>query len=171
MCQGPKLIILRGNSGSGKTSTAKRLQQRIGRNTLIISQDVIRRDMLWVKDGTGTPSLPLLIDLVRYGRSHCAVTILEGILDSKVYEQLFHVCIEEYGKNIYAYYYDLVFEETLRRHQTKPNCNEFGEDAMRSWWNEKDYMKVIAEKTILGAMSQDDTVEMICHDLKSIEWR
>ena len=46
-----KLIILRGNSGSGKTTIAKELQQVFGNNTMLISQDVIRRDMLKVKDG------------------------------------------------------------------------------------------------------------------------
>ena len=44
-----KLIMLRGNSGSGKTTIAKELQKHFGRNTMLISQDVIRRDMLWVK--------------------------------------------------------------------------------------------------------------------------
>lgn len=44
-----KLIILRGNSGSGKTTIAKELQQVFGNNTMLISQDVIRRDMLKVK--------------------------------------------------------------------------------------------------------------------------
>ena len=46
-----KLIILRGNSGSGKTTIAKELQKRFGTNTMLISQDVIRRDMLNVKVG------------------------------------------------------------------------------------------------------------------------
>ena len=35
-----KLIILRGNSGSGKTSVAKALQRRFGRNTMVISQEL-----------------------------------------------------------------------------------------------------------------------------------
>ena len=43
-----KLIILRGNSGSGKTTVARALQRKFGRNTMVISQDIIRRDMLWV---------------------------------------------------------------------------------------------------------------------------
>lgn len=38
-----KLIILRGNSGSGKTTIAKELQKVFGRNTMIISQDVVLR--------------------------------------------------------------------------------------------------------------------------------
>lgn len=40
-----ELVILRGNSGSGKTSVAKDLQQLFGPNTMLISQDVIRREI------------------------------------------------------------------------------------------------------------------------------
>lgn len=39
-----KIIILRGNSGSGKTTIAKELQKQFGRNTMLISQDGIRRN-------------------------------------------------------------------------------------------------------------------------------
>ena len=49
-----KLIILRGNSGSGKTTVAKELQKKFGYNTMLISQDEIRRNILWVKDGIDT---------------------------------------------------------------------------------------------------------------------
>lgn len=41
-----KLIILRGNSGSGKTTVAKALQEKLGYNTMRISQDEVRRNML-----------------------------------------------------------------------------------------------------------------------------
>lgn len=36
-----KLIILRGNSGSGKPTVAKKLQKISGQNTMLISQDEI----------------------------------------------------------------------------------------------------------------------------------
>ena len=65
-----KLIVLRGNSGSGKTTVAKELQKRFGRNTMLISQDVVRRDMLRVKDGETTEALPLLKELLKYGNAH-----------------------------------------------------------------------------------------------------
>lgn len=49
-----KSIILRGNSGSGKTTVAKELQKKFGHNTMLISQDEVRRNILWVKDGIDT---------------------------------------------------------------------------------------------------------------------
>lgn len=144
----PKLIILRGNSGSGKTTIAKELQNSFGRNTMLISQDVIRRDMLKVKDGENTEALPLMKELLIYGRSHSDVVILEGIMYADWYKPLFELAIQLYDTRVYAYYFDLPFEETLKRHQTKPNCNEFGEEAMRRWWREKDYSDVLNEKII-----------------------
>jgi len=33
----------KGNSGSGKSSVAKILQRKIGRNTLLISQDILKK--------------------------------------------------------------------------------------------------------------------------------
>lgn len=156
-----KLIILRGNSGSGKTSVARELQRKFGRGTLVIPQDTVRRELLWAKDGMGTKALPLLIDLLEYGRKNCAVTILEGILYSDYYRPLFQRAVEEYGSNIYAYYYDLPFEETLRRHSTKPNRFEFGEEDMRRWWLEKDYIGIIPEEIITQDVSFLEAVERI----------
>lgn len=129
----PQLIIIRGNSGSGKTTLANRLQRALGRNTMVISQDVVRREMFWVNDDMGNPSIGLMSQLLRYGRAHCQVVILEGILNSRRYEPLFRVALEEFGENIAAFYYDIPFEETLRRHETKTNRFSFGYADMRRW--------------------------------------
>ncbi len=156
-----KLILLRGNSGSGKSSVARALQRRIGRNTMIIPQDTVRREMLWVRDGADTLALPLLTELLRYGHAHCEVTILEGILNAKWYRPLFETAVALFGDHIYAYYYDLPFEETLKRHATKSNHLDFGEKEMRRWWNEKDYIGFIPETAIFKDTSLEDAVDMI----------
>ena len=162
-----KLIIIRGNSGSGKTSVAKELQRRLGRNTLVISQDTVRREMLWVNDGGNSPAIMLLCELLKYGYDHNEITILEGILNSKWYDQLFKLAVKLFKENIYAYYYDLPFDETLKRHETKTVKNEFGENEMRKWWNEKDYIGLIPEKTITKELSLEETVDMIFSDINS----
>ena len=156
-----KLVILRGNSGSGKSSVARALQRKIGRNTLIIPQDTVRREMLWVHDGADTLALPLLTELLRYGHENCEITILEGILNAKWYRSLFETAIDLFGENIFAYYYDLPFEETLKRHATKRNHFEFGEEEMRRWWNEKDHIGFIPETNILKDVSLDDAIGLI----------
>ncbi len=159
-----KLIILRGNSGSGKSTAARRLLAELAPGALLIPQDTVRRDMLKAHDYAGTPALPLLTELLRYGREHCRVTILEGILRAQVYAPLFEEAKALYGPEIYAYYYDLPFEETLRRHKGRPQAASFGEEDMRAWWLERDMIGTIPEKTITADMRLDETVEMIRRD-------
>ncbi|MDE5866870.1 MAG: kinase [Lachnospiraceae bacterium] len=156
-----KLIILRGNSGSGKTTVAKELQNRFGRNTMIISQDMVRREILKVKDGENTQAIPLMKELLIYGNNHSDVVILEGIMYADWYKPLFELAVRLYGSNIYAYYFDLTFEETLKRHQTKPNCHEFGEEAMRRWWREKDFSDILNEVSITAEKSMESIVNNI----------
>ena len=82
-------------------------------------------------------------------------------MDSEFYRPLFEVIVEEYGVNVFAFYYDLPFEETLLRHNTKPNRADFGEQDMRRWWKEKDYINIIPERIITKDESLLDTVDMI----------
>ncbi len=162
-----KLIMIRGNSGSGKSSAAKALQHRLGRNTLMIPQDVVRREMLWAHDGNNTAAIPLLISLLEYGYANSEITIMEGILNSEWYKPLFQQAVRIFQvQNIYAYYYDLTFAETLKRHETKSNRFDFGETQMRRWWNEKDYIGFIKEKTITEELTLDETVELILSDVQ-----
>lgn len=161
-----KLIILRGNSGSGKTTVAKKLQEKFGSNTMLISHDIVRKQILHVWSSEGVEkSQPLMIELLKYGKRNSEITIMEGILPSKDYAQLFEVAVKEYGSNIYSYYWDIPFEETIRRHGTKPNRKDFGEDDMRRWWKEKDYLDIIPQTMIDMDLSVEDAVELIYSDV------
>lgn len=160
-----KLIILRGNSGSGKTTTAKALQRKFGHGTMLISQDVVRREMLFVKDGPNTEASQLLLELTRYGKRNCNIVILEGILNAKWYSKLFEGLIKEFNNEIFAYYFDIPFEETLKRHQQKTNAHEFGEKEMREWWNEKDSLNNITEVCLNKELSLDEVVNRIYQDI------
>ena len=160
-----KLIISRGNSGSGKTSVSKALQEKFGENTMLISQDMVRREILHTRDGIDTKALPLMTELLKYGRRNSRVTILEGIMVAEWYMPLFETAIKEFGSEIYAYYYDLPFEETVARHGTRAKRMSFGAEDMRRWWVEKDYMKVIPEKILTKEIGLDKAVEMIFRDV------
>lgn len=160
-----KLIIIRGNSGSGKTTLSKEIHRRLPHNTLLLPQDTVRREMLNVKDGEKTFALPLLENLLEYGYHHCSYTILEGILNAKWYADLFKKSQQLFGDQIYAYYFDIPFEETMKRHKTRHE-HSFGEERMRSWWNEKDYLGFIPEYAFTSQMKLDDEVEIVMNDIQ-----
>ncbi len=162
-----KVILLRGNSGCGKSTTAKLLQEKLGLGTLLIPYDVVRRQLLNVRESTpGALCLKLMREMATWGAKHCDVVIVEGILATNRYDPLFRTLQAEFDQ-VFAYYYDISFEETLRRHATKPNCNDFGEKEMRSWWREKDYIGWLPEMMIPAEMSQEETVEMIYREVTS----
>lgn len=49
-------------------------------------------------EGIDTKALPLMIELLKYGRDHSEIVILEGIMYEEWYEPLFQVADELYGK-------------------------------------------------------------------------
>ena len=159
------LILLRGNSGSGKSTVARALQQHFGRNTLLIPQDTVRREMLYARDLPDGPTAPLMLELARWGAQNCPVTILEGILYSERYDALFRA-LREMFQDIHAYYFDVSFEETLRRHETRPQRDQFGPEHMRSWWLEHDVLTVIPERIIPEISSLEATVARIIADVE-----
>lgn len=161
----PKLIIIRGNSGSGKSTVARLVHERLGEHTMLVQQDVLRREILFVKDREGNPAIELISRVVSYGKEISYTVVLEGILSKKLYEKMLLDLISEFKGNVHAFYMDVSFEETIARHQTKPNVHEYGEDKMREWWIEKDYLSIPQEIIIPEAHSVEDAVELIINQL------
>ena len=156
------LIILRGNSGSGKTTIAKSLQNHFGEGTLLVSQDTVRRDMLMVRDRPGNLSLDFIRQLTEYGKGRCPVVILEGIFVKERYEEMLLGLIHFFVGNALVYYFDLPFEKTVERHKTRPKSSEFGEDSLQSWWSPNDYLGVEGELTLTEEMTEEDIMDLIC---------
>lgn len=165
-----KLVIVRGNSCSGKTTVARELQRKLGHDTMLISQDVVRRDILHTRDGENTLALPLLKQMLEYGYNNCKFVVLEGILRSDWYFDLFELASQLYQNNIFAYYYNLSFEETIERYKTKSAeiQSRFNENDMRRWYAEKDYIGFINEKTLDKNLSVEDAVILISNDIDCI---
>lgn len=156
-----KLIIIRGNAGSGKTTTAKQLQNHLGRGTLLVSQDVVRRDMLKVNDRDGNLSIELIRQIAEYGQDKCEFVIVEGILYKSRYGNMLNRLIQLYAPMTYTYYFDLSFEETVKRHQTRQQKLNFGEESLRAWWRPHDYLEVDGEIRLSNELSQQDVINLI----------
>ena len=143
-----KLVIIRGNSGSGKSTIARIVREKLGENTMLVPQDVVRREMLYVKDRAGNPAINLISKIALYGKEIGYNVVLEGILSKALYGEVLNNLISEYGDNACVFYMDVSFEETLRRHNTKPKRHEYGEEKMKEWWLEKDYLNLPNEYII-----------------------
>lgn len=159
------LIILRGNSGCGKTSTAHLLQRQLGYGTMLVSQDVVRREILRVKDSENNPAIQLIYDLCMYGNNVGYTVILEGILSNKKYGAMLRRLLDDFQGEKLIYYFDVSFEETVRRHATKPSAHEFGESEMRQWWKDQDVLNVPGEQRIGEQLSQAEIVNLIHCDI------
>ena len=77
-----KLVIIRGNSSSGKSSLAKKLRAHYGRGTLLIAQDTVRRDMLKEKVEPGNLSIDLTESLAHFGYEHDLLVLVEGFYET-----------------------------------------------------------------------------------------
>ena len=155
-----KLIIIRGNSGSGKSTIASDLRLRLGYGTMLIPQDTIRRDIIRVADELNNPAVKLIADIAMYGNRIGYDVIIEGILDTNKYGAMLKEVAAHFDE-IYTYYFDLSFDETLMRHATKQKSDEFGEKEMRQWWVEKDYLGWPDEVLLTVNLSKEDIIDMI----------
>lgn len=157
-----KLIILRGNSASGKSTVAKELREKMGYETMLIQQDMVRREILRVQDLPHNPSMQLIYDLAMYGKNIGFDVIVEGIMHEDKCGEMLRKLIDDFDGENHIYYFDISFEETLRRHDTKSKeRSEYGETEMRSWWREKDYLGVPNEKLLSEHTTKGKIIESI----------
>jgi len=94
--------------------------------------------------------------------------ILEGILSSKKYGAMLHRLLNDFQGEKLIYYFDISFEETVRRHATKPNAHEFGEAEMRQWWKDQDVLGVSGERRIGEQLAQAEIVDTIRRDILAL---
>lgn len=162
-----KLIFLRGNSGSGKSTVAKSLreQSKSGRKIAIVEQDYLRRLVLKEKERDNGDNIGLIRQTVEYALANDYDVILEGILYGPRYGLMIKSLIKKADQH-WLYYFDVSFKETLKRHNTKHNAHEFGEKEMREWYNENDRLGFENEITIPESHNLDDAVKQILSETK-----
>lgn len=156
-----RLIVLRGNSASGKSAAAQEIRDRYGRGIAIVGQDTIRRIILRDRDQPGAPNIGLIDLTTRYALDQGYHVVVEGILYADHYGEMLRQLHSDHRGRSRCYYYDVSFEETLRRHATKPQAAEYGETEMRSWYRPRDFLPDIEECCIPEATSLGDAVDLI----------
>ncbi|MGN9842135.1 AAA family ATPase [Nonomuraea sp. H19] len=161
------LIVIRGNSGSGKSTVARAVRETYGRRGMaLISQDVVRRDILRELDKPGGVNIGLLDVMCRHALDAGYHVVLEGILTRSRYGELLQALCRDHRGRTSCYYLDVSWEETLRRHDTRPQRSQFGPEEMRQWYVREDVLPHGREKVIDETSTVDEIVRLILRDAR-----
>ncbi len=156
-----RLTIVRGPSGSGKSTIARALRRRLGRGTALIEQDHVRRTLLWEWDAPGALNIDLIDMVARHTLAAGRDTIVEGILTDARYGDMLRSLLDDHVGTTVCAYLDVPFDETVRRHLTRPQASEFTADEMAAWWVADDLLGVSGELVFDHRQAADDVVQDI----------
>ncbi|MFE3591329.1 AAA family ATPase [Streptomyces niveus] len=159
-----RLIVLRGNSASGKSTVAAAIRERFGRGLALIGQDNLRRVVLREHDRPGAPNIGLIDMVARYSLDAGYHVVVEGILRADHYGAMLTRLHTDHLGPTHGYYLDIPLQETLARHATKPQADEYGERELRDWYRSLDLLPG-GNETIIGADSPlEATVDHVMLD-------
>lgn len=163
---GPTLVIVRGNSASGKSTAAREVRDRYGRGCALVEQDHLRRTLLREHDSSNTDvAAPAVITATaRAALDHGYHVIIEGIMAASRYAGALGELIETHDGPTHAFYLDVSLAETLRRHRRRPDMDHVTDDHLRSWYLERDLLGLPGERLIGDSSTLEQTVATIWHD-------
>jgi 8-oxo-dGTP pyrophosphatase MutT (NUDIX family) len=160
----PRLVVIRGNSASGKSAVAAAIRDKYGRGLAIVGQDNLRRVVLREHDVPGGANIDLIDQTARFALARGYHTIVEGIFNAEHYGAMLTALISDHPGRAFAYFLDVPFPETLRRHATKAGTLKYGEAEMRQWYRGLDLLPGGIEQVIPAESSLEDTVSKVMAD-------
>lgn len=163
-----RLIIIRGNSASGKSTLARRVQKEASVPVAVIEQDYFRHDLFGSKWGDveyhvrSALIVAMTLQLLRSG----VTVILEGSLPSKWFTEVLAAIQKEWHGEVVAFCYVLDLEETVRRHHTRDKRTHFGEDTLREWYSERDPVKGLREDILDKEVTLDHAIRQVLNNIE-----
>ncbi|MEU8216743.1 kinase [Micromonospora taraxaci] len=157
----PILICLRGNSGAGKSTIARELRYRHGRGCALVGQDHMRRVLLRERDKPGGLAPTLIAQNVRFCLENGYHVILEGIMHTARYRSMLTELRDTHRGRTLFVYLDVSWPETLRRHQTRPEAQEFTADTMLGVYAPRDVLGWPDELVLPETTTLEQAIERI----------
>ncbi|MFE0055396.1 AAA family ATPase [Streptomyces sp. NPDC059003] len=162
-----RLIVIRGNSASGKSSVAAGIRDRFGRGLALVGQDNLRRVVLRERDRPGASNIGLISTVARYALDAGYHVVVEGILYADRYGQMLEALADDHRGTTCCYYLDIPLAETLARHATKQDPEylaQVTEKELRDWYRERDLLPGKVETVIGTGSPLEGTVDFIMRD-------
>jgi predicted kinase len=155
------LVVIRGNSGSGKSTVGRAVQLQYGRGCALVEQDYLRRVVLRERDRPGGLAPGLITHTVSLLLANGYHVVLDGILSAERYRDALDELRRSHHGPAFYFYLDVSLEETLRRHTTRPQAAEFTAEQMRGWYRAGDLLGFDGEQIIPDAWTFEETVTHI----------
>ena len=141
------LIVLRGNSGSGKSTIAARLQSELSGPAAILSQDYFRRVIYKEREQDSLAHAHLL----EAAAAHCLAVgqhvILDGIFNADRYSPML-ARVRSMTKDARFYAFDLSLDDTISRHQSRSKAVDFTAEDMAAWYHGWQPLSFVQERRI-----------------------
>jgi hypothetical protein len=156
-----RLVVIRGNSASGKSTIAAKIRESYGRGLAVVGQDNLRRVVLREHDRPAAANIGLIGLTCRYALDCGFHTVLEGILYSAHYGEMLAGLRAQYGDRSSWWYLDVPFEQTVGRHALKPQAADYGRAELEQWWHEHDLLPGRFEQIITGDTTAEEAADRI----------
>jgi hypothetical protein len=122
-----RLIVLRGNSGAGKSTVARALREAYGRGVAWVSQDLIRRSILKERDRPGAVNIGLIGQVARYSLDHGYHVVLDGIFYADRYGPMLEALNRDHLGISRFYYLDARVAQAGRSPHRGPGAHHPGD--------------------------------------------
>ncbi len=162
-----KLIILRGPSASGKSSVASEIRKRCaGTDIALVDQDYFK---LVVCDGSSRERRREAVSAMLLQNTLIALrcgyhVIMEGLINADHYKPMFDEIFRQHPQENFVYFFDISFDETLKRHAGRSKSDEFGAKEMKEWYVGVKPLGIEGEAIIGESATLEQTVERILVD-------
>jgi adenylate kinase family enzyme len=157
-----KVIILRGNSGSGKSTVAKELASTIKHKTVVIEQDYYRVHMFFPLGESREEVREIMLQNVLYCLKHDYDILWVSIFHKHAADDYLKGFFKNHHpQDNYIFDFQTSFAETVRRHQTRPQKNDFGVKDMREWYKPIELLGYDFEYTIPESNNLAKTIKYI----------
>lgn len=168
-----RLVVLRGNSGSGKSTVAQlvRAQLRPGQvdpdrgyyrnNVALIEQDYIRRTMVGEHDRSNGVNIDV-IDLTSRAALNAGFdVVIEGMLFAERYADMLAALTRDHHGITRHWYFAATLDVTLDRHQGRPLGATVPAADLREWYRADDLLPDVEQRLVPGDWSAQYAADQI----------
>ena len=140
---------------------ARGVRDRYGPGLAWVEQDHLRRIVLQERDRAGAANIALIDQTVRFALDEGFHVVCEGILFTGHYGSMLRRLIADHRGSSFVYYFEVGFDETVRRHLTRPQRAAFTPAQMREWFTAGDLLGVEDETVVPESSSLAETITAV----------